>query len=219
MRHRNGSPSAKSARQSYSLRCRFFVPTCPLTGLTQSLPTRADVAQRVKQRRNRSRTMPPLCGLISLRRIGVSSRFVSFCTAIWTDQEHTSDQRPSLSIFRERILHQRGLTTFAGQARPTPYEKLTPRRRSLYVQSTVQKITDLELTSDMKLHRLPWPREQLAGLGAAPVELRATLSYFVEPNPGERGWTRRHRCASHGLRFRVKSATESLNEFRARINM
>ena len=73
-------------------------------------------------------------------------------------------------------------------------------------------------TRDMKLHRLPWPREQLAALGAASVELRATLSYFVEPNPGERGWTRRHRYASHGLRFRVKSATESLNEFRARIN-
>jgi hypothetical protein len=73
-------------------------------------------------------------------------------------------------------------------------------------------------TRDMKLHRLPWPREQLVALGAAPVELRATLSYFVEPNPGERGWTRRHRYASHGLRFRVKWATETLNEFRARIN-
>jgi hypothetical protein len=73
-------------------------------------------------------------------------------------------------------------------------------------------------TRDMKLHQLPWPREQLAALGSAPVELRVTLSYFIEPNPGERGWTRRHRYASHGLRFRVKSATESLNEFRARIN-
>jgi Subtilase family len=73
-------------------------------------------------------------------------------------------------------------------------------------------------TRDMKLHVLPWPRDQLAALGAAPVELRATLSYFVEPNPGERGWTRRHRYASHGLRFRVKLATESLAEFRARIN-
>jgi len=73
-------------------------------------------------------------------------------------------------------------------------------------------------TRDMKLHRLPWPREQLAELGAAHVELRVTLSYFIEPNPGERGWTRRHRYASHGLRFRVKSAFESLNEFRARIN-
>lgn len=73
-------------------------------------------------------------------------------------------------------------------------------------------------TRDMKLHSLPWPRSELAALGAAQVELRATLSYFVEPNPGERGWTRRHRYASHGLRFRIKSATESLNEFRARIN-
>lgn len=73
-------------------------------------------------------------------------------------------------------------------------------------------------TRDMKLHRLPWPREQLAELGATPVELRVTLSYFVEPNPGERGWTRRHRYASHGLRFKVKSATESHDEFRARIN-
>lgn len=73
-------------------------------------------------------------------------------------------------------------------------------------------------TRDMKLHRLPWPREQLMTLGAARVELRLTLSYFIEPNPGERGWTRRHRYSSHGLRFRVKTATETVNEFRARIN-
>ncbi|RWL18062.1 S8 family peptidase [Mesorhizobium sp.] len=73
-------------------------------------------------------------------------------------------------------------------------------------------------TRDMKLHRLPWPREQLAALGAATVELRVTLSYFIEPNPGERGWTRRHRYGSHGLRFRAKAATETVNEFRARIN-
>ncbi len=73
-------------------------------------------------------------------------------------------------------------------------------------------------TRDMKLHRLPWPREQLANLGAAQVEMRVTLSYFIEPNPGERGWTRRHRYGSHGLRFRAKAATETVNEFRARIN-
>lgn len=73
-------------------------------------------------------------------------------------------------------------------------------------------------TRDMKLHRLPWPTNELAALGEAEVELRATLSYFIEPNPGERGWTRRHRYASHGLRFRVKTATETVDEFRARIN-
>lgn len=71
---------------------------------------------------------------------------------------------------------------------------------------------------DMKLHMLPWPKEDLLSLGAEPVEVRVTLSYFIEPNPGERGWTRRHRYASHGLRFQMKTATETVGEFRARIN-
>lgn len=73
-------------------------------------------------------------------------------------------------------------------------------------------------TRDMKLHQLPWPNDVLAELGDTPVELRVTLSYFVEPNPGERGWTRRHRYASHGLRFAVKKATETLGDFRIRVN-
>jgi transposase len=60
----------------------------------------------------RSEPAAPAVDLKSLQ--GVSSRFVIFCTAIWTDLEHMSDRRPSLSIFRERILHQRSLTQFAG---------------------------------------------------------------------------------------------------------
>ena len=48
--------------------------------------------------------------------------------------------------------------------------------------------------------------------------MRVTLSYFIEANPARRGWTRRHRYASHGLRFDVKTATETLSQFRARLN-
>ncbi|MGE0774122.1 MAG: S8 family peptidase [Sphingomonadaceae bacterium] len=73
-------------------------------------------------------------------------------------------------------------------------------------------------TRDMNLHRLPWPRAELAALGDLDVELRITLSYFVEPNPGERGWTRRHRYSSHNLRFAVKRSLEGLEAFRQRIN-
>lgn len=73
-------------------------------------------------------------------------------------------------------------------------------------------------TRDMHLHHLPWPRDELLALGDQDVELRVTLSYFVEPNPGERGWTRRHRYASHSLRFAVKRSLESLQQFRQRIN-
>lgn len=70
----------------------------------------------------------------------------------------------------------------------------------------------------MNLHRLPWPRVELQTLGATEVEARVTLSYYVEPNPGERGWIRRYRYASHGLRFAMKRSLESLDSFRARIN-
>jgi hypothetical protein len=73
-------------------------------------------------------------------------------------------------------------------------------------------------TRDMNLHRLPWPRTELAVLGNLDVELRITLSYFIEPNPGERGWTRRHRYGSHNLRFAVKRSLETHDTFRARIN-
>ena len=71
---------------------------------------------------------------------------------------------------------------------------------------------------DMNLHRLPWPLEELESLGETQVEMRVTLSYFVEPNPSERGFRSRYRYESHGLRFDVKRQYESEQDFRARIN-
>jgi hypothetical protein len=71
---------------------------------------------------------------------------------------------------------------------------------------------------DMNLHRLPWPLEELEALGATPVAMRVTLSYFIEPNPSERGFSARYRYESHGLRFDAKRPAESESDFRARIN-
>ncbi len=71
---------------------------------------------------------------------------------------------------------------------------------------------------DIHFYELPWPREVLQDLGERPVRLRFTLSYFIEPNPGRRGWKKRHRYASHGLRFELKAPTESMDEFRKRLN-
>ncbi len=73
-------------------------------------------------------------------------------------------------------------------------------------------------TNHMQLHELPWPNSVLADLFDADVTMRVTLSYFIEPNPGERGWTRKHRYQSHGLRFDVKRPGESIAEFEARIS-
>lgn len=71
---------------------------------------------------------------------------------------------------------------------------------------------------ELQVYELPWPIEQLRKLQDVQVQLRVTLSYFIEPNPSERGYKYRHRYASHGLRFDVRSATESLGEFRKRLN-
>lgn len=73
-------------------------------------------------------------------------------------------------------------------------------------------------TKDMRFHDLPWPADALEALGQQLVQMKVTLSYFIEPNPGERGWTQRHRYASHGLRFAVKRSEENLSAFRSRIN-
>ncbi|MEB3217002.1 MAG: S8 family peptidase [Nostocales cyanobacterium 94392] len=73
-------------------------------------------------------------------------------------------------------------------------------------------------TKEMNLHVLPWPKKELEKLREAKVEMRVTLSYFIEPNPGERGWQRKHSYASHGLRFGVKRSLETLDDFRKRIN-
>lgn len=73
-------------------------------------------------------------------------------------------------------------------------------------------------TRDMHFYELPWPVKELQELGEQDVEMRVTLSYFIEPSPGRRGWKHKHRYASHGLRFDVNHPTESAEEFRKRIN-
>ena len=47
--------------------------------------------------------------------------------------------------------------------------------------------------------------------------MRVTLSYFVEPNPSQRG-NSRYRYQSHGLPFDVKRPTETSTVFLARVN-
>lgn len=89
---------------------------------------------------------------------------------------------------------------------------------SMVVQDKIQPFTAGGGMHEMHVHELPWPRAELAALGSAQVELCVTLSYFVEASPGRRGWGRKHRYASHGLRFDVRTPTESLDEFRARVN-
>ncbi len=88
---------------------------------------------------------------------------------------------------------------------------------TLIVQDELQPF-EQDKSNEMHLHKLPWPRAALESMGATPVELRVTLSYYVEPNPARRGWRKRHRYASHGLRFAMQKPAESVTSFRKRVN-
>ncbi|MGX9181896.1 S8 family peptidase [Mesorhizobium sp. BHbdii] len=71
---------------------------------------------------------------------------------------------------------------------------------------------------EMKYFKLPWPGSVLRDLGTAQVEMRCTLSYFVEPEPHSVSRDRLERYPSHRLRFDVKRAGESDASAQHRLN-
>ena len=74
------------------------------------------------------------------------------------------------------------------------------------------------VTNELHIHTLPWPKEVLESLGDEEVELRVTLSYYIEPSPGHIGWKDKYTYQSCGLRFELKNSMESLDDFKKRIN-
>ncbi len=72
--------------------------------------------------------------------------------------------------------------------------------------------------NDIQIYNLPWPVEKLQTLGEKRVELKITLSYFIEPSPGQLQPVTPARYRSYGLRFDLQKRLESEPEFLARIN-
>lgn len=65
---------------------------------------------------------------------------------------------------------------------------------------------------------LPIPPHMLEELNNEPVELKVTLSYFIDPNPGLSANVDAQRYQSHGLRFSLQRRSESPHRFRRRVN-
>lgn len=81
------------------------------------------------------------------------------------------------------------------------------------------RISSESETNEIHFFNLPWASDLLTQMGAIPVKLKITLSYFIEPGAGEIGWKDKYRYQSHGLRFDVNTVTESEDEFRRRVNL
>jgi hypothetical protein len=134
-------------------------------------------------------------------------------SARWTPRMKTHLPKDPRQSARENLVRRFGLGV-PDEVRATMSAK---DALTLVGQYTIHPFDDGRLR-EIHLHELPWPRDALASLGESPVTLRVTLSYFVEPNPGRRGWKLRHSYASHGLRFDVKGPLEPVEDFHARLN-
>ena len=140
-------------------------------------------------------------------------------SAEWTESMRRmflSGERASKEEYHRLVRH-------CGFGVPNPESALWSASDSLTLvaQGSLQPFQEGSSTPvlrELALHHLPWPVDELAALGETEVEMRVTLSYFVEPNPSARGVSSRYRYESHGLRFDVKRPYESESQFRARIN-
>lgn len=89
---------------------------------------------------------------------------------------------------------------------------------NLIIQQEIQPYSKGKKTNEIQYHEIPWPKDVLQALGQTPVTMKVTLSYFIEPAPGEKGWKGKYRYPSCGLRFEVMNANETSDDFKKRIN-
>lgn len=140
-------------------------------------------------------------------------------SAEWTDamrQNYLSTPKPTKTDYAHMIRHCGWGVPDLERARWSAANSLT-----LIVEDALHPYRkeggDIK-TRDMHLHQLPWPKDELEALGDAEVQMRVSLSYFIEPNPSARGTTSKFHYPSHRLRFDVRRAQESTEELMARVN-
>ncbi|WP_404373812.1 S8 family peptidase [Sphingomonas sp. MMS24-J45] len=71
---------------------------------------------------------------------------------------------------------------------------------------------------EMKSFQLPWPDKGLQALGATDIEMRCTLSYFVQPDIHSASLERLRYYPSHGLHFDFQRFEESEERALRRVN-
>jgi len=140
-------------------------------------------------------------------------------SAVWSDELFTQ-----FGLNRNRKSDIAQMRRIAGYGVPNLNKAIQCAKNSLTIiaQTEIQpfkKEGSNYKTNEMHLYRLPWPKDQLIELGAAQVNLRISLSFFIEPGPGEVGWKDRYRYASHGLRFDLNNVYETEQDFVTRINV
>ena len=73
--------------------------------------------------------------------------------------------------------------------------------------------------NEYHLYEIPWPADVLGGiLSDMDVTLKVTLSYFIDPNPGDKRYANNFHYHSHALDFKMIKSTEDIETFKRRIS-
>jgi hypothetical protein len=83
---------------------------------------------------------------------------------------------------------------------------------------TPYKLDGTVKTNKIHYYEFPWPSETLASLGETNVTLRVTLSYYIEPNPGDKGYSTKYSYQSTAIKFLLINPTEDFDNFKIRTN-
>jgi len=92
---------------------------------------------------------------------------------------------------------------------------------ALFAQAEIQPFASGGGRRFNKCHyyTLPIPPPMLEALNNERIELKVTLSYFIEPNPGLSANVDPQRYQSHGLRFDHQRRRETVARFKQRVNV
>lgn len=87
------------------------------------------------------------------------------------------------------------------------------------IQPFIKEKNNIKM-NEMNFYELPWPKDILLSIGNSDIQMKVTLSYFIEPSPSEleRYKINRYQYQSFGLRFDVNHPLESKKEFIERKN-
>ncbi len=139
-------------------------------------------------------------------------------SAEWTDR-----MLNGLSFHNATLASKRALLRTFGYGVPVIENALYSAENSLTMIAEII-IQPYRLEGSVKynqyhLYEIPWPVDILRNeLGEWDVKLKVTLSYFVEPNPGNRRYASNFHYHSHSLDFKVIKPAEDLITFRRRIS-
>jgi hypothetical protein len=145
-----------------------------------------------------------------------SLRALMVHSAEWTDTMKNSIP-PNVTGKRDRARH---LLRTVGYGVPNLRRAIEclNNRVTLIAECELQPFRDENgeiVFNEMHIHTMPWAEAILSANPLEDARMRVSLSYFVEPNPGNRGYASNYRYAGCQLRYRVASPGQSVNDLEA----